>query len=174
MIKKKKLFKRPKKLFESFRIKEENELAKKYGLKNKKEIWKALARVNYIRKRAMALARMPLGEQESLFGKLRGLGLKAGNTADVLGLQVEDILNRRLPTIIFKKGMARTLKQARQLVVHKKVLIDKKAVNSPSYLVHLAEEGKISIKEQKPKKEKPAEQPAETQEQQVKEAKENA
>ncbi len=47
MIRKKNLYLRPQKPFESQRIKEENELVKKYGLKNKKEIWKTIAKVNY-------------------------------------------------------------------------------------------------------------------------------
>ena len=155
MIRKKKLFNRPKKSFESFRIKEENNLVKKYGLKNKKEIWKVLAHVNYLRKRAMALANSPEKEQEVLFGKLRGMGLKVNNTADALGLKVENLMDRRLPSILFKKKMAKTPKQSRQLVVHKKVLIGKKAVNIPSYLVSVEEEELISLKEQKPKKAKP-------------------
>ena len=157
MIKKKRLFNKPKKAFESFRIKEENELVKKYGLKNKKEIWKTLARVNYFRKRAMTLANASKEEQEVLFGKLIGLGLKVKNTADVLDLKAEDLMERRLPTVLFKKKMAKTTKQARQLVVHKKVLINGNAVNTPSYLVSLAEEDVISLKEQKPKKPKPVE-----------------
>ena len=159
MIRKKNKYSRPRKAFELFRIKEENALVEKYGLKNKKEIWKTLAKVNYFRGRAKALAKLPLEEQEVLFSKLRALGLKTNTTADVLGLKVENLLERRLPTIVAKKKIANTVRHARQLIVHKKILVNGKVVNSPSYLVHLAEEDNISIKKKnkspKPKTETP-------------------
>ncbi len=149
MIRKKNLYLKPKKAFQYQRIQDENELVKKYGLKNKREIWKTLAKINYFRKRAMDLAKSSAEEQNVLFQKLNSLGLKIQNTADVLGLEVENLLERRLPTVVFKKGLANTPRQARQAVVHKKVLINGKAMNSPSYLVRVSEEEGISIKEKK-------------------------
>jgi small subunit ribosomal protein S4 len=74
MIRKKNIYAKPKKSFEQARIQEENELIKKYGLKNKKEIWKTLAKINYFRKRAMALARIGGEEQEIFFNKLKKNG----------------------------------------------------------------------------------------------------
>src|SRR3989338_5600414 len=111
MIRKKKRFSRPRKPYESARIKEENETIKKYGLKNKREIWKTLAKVDYFRKRAMALAKSSHEEQEIFFNKLRALGLNIKVTADVLALTIEDILKRRLPTVVFRKGLTTTVKQ---------------------------------------------------------------
>ncbi len=146
MIRKKKKYERPKKPFEKTRIEEENKLRQQYALKNKQEIWKTLARVNYMRDRAKALAKAPLEEQEVFFNKLRACGLKINSTADVLGLRIEDLLNRRLQTIVYKKGIANTIKHARQLVVHKKIIIDNRIVNAPSYLVPLAEEDVIAVK----------------------------
>jgi small subunit ribosomal protein S4 len=146
MIRKKKKFKKPKKPFETARISEENELVKKYGLKNKKEVWKAQAKVDYLRGRAKALARLPLEEQEALFNKLKAIGLKTETTADVLDLKPENILERRLPTIIVKKKIANTTSHARQLVVHKKILVDGNIVNTPSYIVPVAKEGTIKLK----------------------------
>ena len=146
MIRKKNLYRRPLKPFESVRIKEENEIAKKYGLKNKREIWKAIAKVNYYRGRAKALANMPHEEQNVLFKKLQALGLKVETIADVLDLNVESLLQRRLPTIMVQKKLATTPRQARQMVTHKLVKINSSTVNSPSYLVPVSEENKIEIK----------------------------
>lgn len=174
MIRKKRQYVRPRQIFESERIKEENELVKKYGLKNKKEIWKALAKVNYYRRRAMELAKLPLEEQEVLLGKLQHLGLKVKSTADVLDLEIEDILDRRLPTIVAKKKMANTVQQARQIVVHQKILIDGKVVDSPSYLVSVDEEDRIEVKRKvkKAKVEKKVEEvPKEEKVEEVKEEK---
>ena len=155
MIRKKKLYVRPKKLYETARIAEENSLVKKYGLKNKREIWKASAKINYYRSRAKALAKSTMEEQKLLFNKLTALGIKVESTADVLALKIENLLERRLPTVVFKNNLAKTTRQARQMVVHKNILIDGKVVNSPSYIVPVSEEKSISLKmkTEKPKKE---------------------
>ncbi len=160
MLRKKKLYSRPRKAFETSRIKEENALLALYGLKNKREVWKALAKINYFRRRAQELARAPIEEQENLFGKLNEIGLKANSIADVLGLKVENLLERRLPTIVAKLGLASTVKHARQSVVHKKVLVNGNIINIPSYLVKVAEEKSIKLKENKKprKKEEKAEE----------------
>ena len=146
MIRKGKRYGRPKKLYEKSRIEEENVLVARFGLKNKREIWKTLAKVSYYRRRAKALAKSSSEEQEVLFGKLRALGLKANTIADVLALSIEDLLHRRLPTIIAQRGLAQTVRQARQMVVHKNVRINGNVVNIPSYLVSLAEESQITVK----------------------------
>jgi len=146
MIRKKNKYKKPRQMFESERIKEENVLVEKYGLKNKKEVWKAKAKVDYYRGRAKALSKKPLEEQEVLFNKMKALGLEAENTADVLGLKVENILERRLPTILVNKKLANAPKQGRQMVTHKRVMINGKVMSAPSYLVPLSEEGQITIK----------------------------
>ena len=149
MIRKKKSYSRPMKPFEKSRIEEENVLLKKYALKNKKEVWKTLAKINYYRKRAMSLAQYPQEEQKLFLNKLKNLGLNINSITDVLGLKVEDLLKRRLPTIVANNGLANTIKQARQMVVHKKILVNDSVVNSPSYIVPVTEENIISIKEKK-------------------------
>jgi len=52
---------------------------------------------------------------------------------------------RRLQTVLFKKGMARSVKQARQFIVHEHVLIGDKKITSPAYLVKVSEEASISF-----------------------------
>lgn len=145
MIRKHKSFSRPKKAYEKSRIAEENKLVERFGLKNKREIWKAKAKVSYFRDRAKALAKAPKEEQEVLFSKLCGLGLPVKAISDVLALQIEDILNRRLPTILFKQHKAQTVRQARQMVTHRKVFINGAVVNKPGYLVPVNEEQAITV-----------------------------
>lgn len=145
-------FTKPKKLFERSRIDEENILVKKYGLKNKKEIWKAKSLVSRFRKRAKELISSDTEEQQKFFEKLNKLGLNIVSLADILGLEEKDVLERRLQTYISKKGLANTVKQARQLIVHKHVLVDGVIVNIPSFWVTQELENKISLVEQKPKK----------------------
>ena len=166
MIRKKKMFVRPKKAYEASRIKEENSILNKYGLKNKREIWKSLAKINYYRSRAKAIAKSPAEEQKVLFNKLSALGIKVDSISDVLALKIENLLERRLPTIVAKKELAVTPRQARQMVTHKNILIDGRVVNSPSYIVPVSEENLISVKKSA---KKPA--PAKTEETKSEESK---
>lgn len=86
-------------------------------------------------------------ERKQLFGRLERLGLlAAGSTLDeVLSLKETDIMSRRLQTVLVNKGLARTMKQARQFIVHKHVMVDGKIVTTPSYLVPVAHEASITF-----------------------------
>ena len=146
MIRKRKKFSWPRKLYDKPRILEENKLLIKYGLKNKKEIWKADAKIKYFRTRAKSLITADPEDQKKFLNKLNKIGLNIENVADVLALNKEDLLKRRLPTVLVGKKMANTSKQARQMVVHKRVKINNKTVNIPSYLIGVDEENLISVK----------------------------
>ena len=65
---------------------------------------------------------------------------------DALAMNIEDLLKRRLPTIVVEKKLANSVKQARQFIVHKNIIVGDKIVNSPSYIVPVSEEDKINIK----------------------------
>ncbi len=152
MIKKKKKYNRPRRLYDKKRIEEENELIKKYGLKNKREIWKAEAEIERIRNQAKKLITASREEQEKLFKKLEKIGLKEEKIADVLGLGVEDWLKRRLQSILILKKLAKP-RESRQLIVHKHVSVNGKIINIPSYIVKTDEEDKIVITLKRRKKE---------------------
>jgi small subunit ribosomal protein S4 len=149
---KRKLFSRPKKLFDRARMDDEDILVKRYGLKNKKEIWKAKTAVSKLRRRAKGLIGKDVGEQKVFFDKLGKMGLIVRDVSDVLALTEENLFERRLQTMLFKKKLANTVKGARQLIVHKNVLVDEAVVNIPSFIVMRDLEDKISLKERKGKK----------------------
>lgn len=146
MIRKKNKFSWPRKLYDKTRISDENKLVEEYGLKNKREIWKAEAKIKYFRDRAKFLITESSEEQEQFFNKLRSIGLNVKTIADVLALNKEDLLKRRLATVVWKKGLANTARQARQFIVHKQVFIEGKAVDVPSYIVPVELESNIAIK----------------------------
>ena len=146
MIRKKNRFSRPHKLYDKIRIGQENKLVEMYGLKNKKEIWKAEAKVKYFRNRAKILINSGQDEQKNFFDKLDSIGLSVKSIADVLALNKEDILKRRLATIVWKKGLSKTARHARQMITHKNVLVDGRAIDVPSYIVPVAIEAHISVK----------------------------
>lgn len=146
MIRKRKKFEWPKKLWDKPRILDENKLKLKYGLKNKREIWKTDAKVKYFRNRGKNLITAEQDEQQIFFDKLNKIGLKIQTIADVLSMEKEDLMKRRLATVVYKKGLADTPRQARQMIVHKRVLVGGNVVNIPSYLVKVEEEKNIILK----------------------------
>ena len=147
MLKKKKSYSRPKRPFDKSRIEEEGKIKEEYGLKNKKEIWKAEAKINSMREKAKNLISSSQEEQKALFDRIGKMGIKVNSIPDILALDKKDYLEQRLQTILVKKKLATTVKSARQLITHKKVLVDGKIVNSPSYIVPVGLREKISLKE---------------------------
>ena len=134
------------------RIKLENDLIKKFGLKNKREVWKSQSLIRNFRQQARLLnARLRMAdvqadkERNQLLSRLVNLGLLNPNSSlnDVLGLEIENILNRRLQTQVYMKGLAHTPKQARQFIVHGHISIGGRKVTIPGYLVKNAEEETI-------------------------------
>lgn len=156
--KKHKKYSRPRKKFDKARIEEEKAITKRYGLKNKKEILRAEAEINKIRNLAKKLIVASQEEQEKFFNRLIKLGLikKDATIDDVLALTKEALLDRRLQTFVAKKNLAKTVKGARQLIVHRKILVGTKVIDAPSHLVKSAEENQIKII-RKEKKKKPTE-----------------
>jgi small subunit ribosomal protein S4 len=135
------------------RINQENELIKKFGLKNKKEIWKAQTRLRKYRGQARELlARVTTGDEQSkkesnqLLTHLNRFNVLPQNSDldDVLALDIESILSRRLQTLTYLKGFANTPNQARQLIIHGHIAIGDRKITVPSYMVTKTEEGDIS------------------------------
>ncbi|MEK6852276.1 MAG: 30S ribosomal protein S4 [Nanoarchaeota archaeon] len=145
----KKKYAKPKKLWNKVQIEEERKIIKKYGLKNKMEIWRAISHVGKIRAQAKKLITQSPEAQEKFLEKLEKQGLiKSKNIETVLEMKTEDILARRLQTIVTKKFNLRPL-QARQAITHGKVLVETKKINKPSYFVDLNIEKNISLLNQK-------------------------
>jgi small subunit ribosomal protein S4 len=124
------------------RIEQEKELVTEYGLKNKSEIWRQMSKLKgFARqaKRLVALRREPQSETEKtqLLTRLNKLGLlsKEAVLEDVLGLTIKDLLELRLQTLVCRKGFAKSMKQARQFIVHGHIAINGKKVTSPSHIV---------------------------------------
>ncbi len=151
-----KKYKKPKRPFDKTRIDKENSLIRKYGLKNKKEVWKADSAIGKIRNQAKLLLTKSAEEQEKFIARLAKQGFPVASVADVLALDKEDYLKRRLQSVVVEKKIASTPGQARQFIVHKHITIEEKIVNIPSYLVPVDEEKKINlilVKKSKPVKE---------------------
>jgi len=131
-------------------LQSELKLQGQYGLRNKRELWRHKTTMSRFREIARSLLGMPAEQrrklEKQLLERLNRLGILPETAAldDVLDLSLEDILERRLQTIVFSKGLAKSIYQARQLITHGHIAIDGKRVPSPSYLVLRDEEAKIS------------------------------
>lgn len=133
------------------RIDAEKIVFRQYGVKNKKEIWKMNAVLRSFTSQAknliVATTAQAMTEKQNLITKLQRYGFVGTDaTVDqILGLTLNDIMNRRLQTIVVKKGFATTTRQARQMIAHKHILVGDKKLSSPSYLVTLEEEATIAF-----------------------------
>lgn len=120
-----------------------------FGLKTKRELWKARTELSRVRNQArslLALRQEVRTEKEPILMKsLAKIGLVGTDSTldDVLSLKVSDLLARRLQTIVTKKLRFITPYQARQAVVHGHIMIGERRVDVPSYTVTVQEEGQI-------------------------------
>ncbi len=152
----KKKYKGPSHLWQKQRIEEERSLMKEYNLVNKKEIWRIGTISKDIAFKAKGLivakGRQAELERKQLLERARKIGLLKldGTIEDALAITLKDALDRRLATMVFRKKMSRTMKQARQLVVHGHIKVAGKKITSPDYLVPLNEEDKIAYAENSP------------------------
>jgi len=134
------------------RIEEESALVEEYGFKNKTEIWKMRSFLRNATAQAKKLITLagPQAEREKefLLTRLKRYGLLPQDAVldGVLSISLRDVLERRLQTLVYKKTLANTMKQARQFITHKHIRIGEKVITSPSYLVPLSEEGQISFR----------------------------
>lgn len=148
--KRRKSYQTPRKAFSKERIEKERETKKVYGLKNTRELYRAESLIRQKRKNARNLLALGLEQrlkrEKELLDSLKNIGILRGNPTleDVLTLTAEALLERRLQTIVWRKGLANTAKQARQFITHGHISIDGEKVNKPSYIVTAEEEGKLA------------------------------
>ena len=122
-----------------------------FGLKTKRELWKARTNLSKLRHQArslLALRQEIRNEKEPvLINSLSKIGLVDKNSTldDVLNLQVTDLLSRRLQTIVQRKLYFKTPYHARQAIVHGHIMIGDRIVTIPSYVVKIDEEPKIHL-----------------------------
>ncbi|MDH3192330.1 MAG: 30S ribosomal protein S4 [Nitrosopumilus sp.] len=128
---------------------EELKILGTFGLRTKRELWKAHTELSRVRHQARSLLALRQDERQEkepiLMKSLSRIGLvSSGSTLDdVLNLQVDDLLSRRLQSIVTKKLGFKTPYQARQAIIHGHIMIGDRKVDIPSYIVTLDEENKV-------------------------------
>lgn len=147
----KKKYSTPSHPWQQTRIIEEKALVNEYGLKNKREIWKMASLLKNFTSQAKRLipekSAQSEREKKQLIGRLARLGFLPPNSDinEVLNLSVKNILERRLQTVVYKKGLSRSIGQARQFIVHEHIFIGDKKITIPSYIVRSGEESTIAF-----------------------------
>ena len=133
----KKNYTRPRSIWTSDQISSELYVVGSYGLRNKKELWKAQTEIARIRNQARSLLSLPIEvrheKETKLLNYLSRLGLVTTSSTldDILNLKIEDILERRLQTMVMKHSNLKSPYQARQIVVHGHVSIGNRKDKSP-------------------------------------------
>ena len=147
----KKMFRRPRRIWTTDQLNAELYVIGSYGLRNKRELWRAQSEVARFRNQARALLALPTEvrqkKETQLLTFLNRLGLvdQSATLDDVLNLKIEDLLERRLQTMVMKKGETKSPQQARQIVAHGHVSLGNRIVNIPGYLVRREEEQQILL-----------------------------
>lgn len=144
----------PRRPFEKERLDQELKLIGKYGLRNKREVWRVKYTLAKIRKAARELLTLDEKEPKRLFEgnallrRLVRIGVLDEDQMKldyVLGLRVEDFLERRLQTQVLKKGLAKSIHHARVLIRQRHIRVRKQVVNIPSFVVRLDSEKHINF-----------------------------
>lgn len=145
--------------YQGERIADEGTLVGRYGLKNKEELWRAESELRSYRREARRLIGRTQGQGEDVseesgkfLARLQRLDILSDSDGldDVLGLGVTDVLERRLQTVAYRKGLANSPKQARQFISHGHIAIAGQRVTVPSRQVEAAEESAVEFYETSP------------------------
>ncbi|MFB6185025.1 MAG: 30S ribosomal protein S4 [Haloarculaceae archaeon] len=154
-----KFYETPNHPYQGERIADETSLVGRYGLKNKEELWRAQSELRSFRREARSL----LGrvdeesdaadrEADEFLARLKRIGVldREDTLDDILSLDVTDVLERRLQTVVYRKGYANTPKQARQFIDHGHIVVGDSRVQSPSAKVAVDEEETVGFDETSP------------------------
>lgn len=149
-----KTFKRPRRPFEKERLDSELKIVGEYGLRNKRELWRVQMTLSRIRNSARTLLTLDEKDPKRIFegGALMRRMYKYGlldETQDkldyVLALTPQHFLDRRLQTLVFKQGLAKSFHHARVLIQQRHIRVGKQIVNIPSFMVRVDSEKHIDF-----------------------------
>ncbi len=144
------------------RIDEEHDLKERYGLKKvggMREIWREKSALRRHRNQAMKLiGRVDSTEghyskeKKQLLNSLtkKGLLQSGADVGDVLEINVEHMLSRRLQSVVYYKGLAPSMRAARNLIVHGHICIGDQRMTVPGYHVLKEEEDSLRYSENSP------------------------
>ena len=146
--------KNPKKPFDKDRLINELRIVGYYGLRNKREMWRVQLTLAKLRKAARQLLTLPQDdprrqfEGDALITRIVRLGLLRENERKldyVLGLTINQFMERRLQTLVAQRGLAKSVHEARVFIRQRHIAIGKQMVNIPSFMVRTTSENHIQL-----------------------------
>lgn len=147
----KKAFATPRHPWRKDQLEEELHMVGDYGLRNKKELRRHETDLSQIR----GIARTLLGQEEAERAPLerqyltslarQGILPDSAIVDNILDLNVKDLMERRLQTVVFRTGLAKSIWQARQFVIHGHISVAGDIVTVPSYVVRRDQESRIAF-----------------------------
>ena len=147
----KKKYSRPMHPWQRETIESERIVKTEYALKNKQELWRMSSLLRGFKNQAKRLiagtSAQSATERDQLVKRLQRLGLLSSDAKldNILSLTVKNVLDRRLQSIVHRRGLARSMKQSRQFITHNHVAVASRKINAPSYLVLKHEEENITF-----------------------------
>ncbi len=154
--KSRKSFETPRHPWRKDQLEEELHLVGEYGLRNKRELRRHETDLSQIRGIARTLLgadeeeRAPLERQYLTSLARKGILPESATVDNILDLNVKDIMERRLQTVVFRTGLARSIHQARQFVIHGHISVAGDIVTVPSYTVRRDQESRIAFRQSSP------------------------
>lgn len=149
--KQRKKYEAPKHPWRMDQLEAELKLVGEYGLRNKRELWRYKTMLSKIRGIARSILGMSEEEREALqkeyVPRMVRLGLmsESAKIDDVLDLTIRSLLDKRLQTVVYRKGLAKTIHQARELIAHGHIIVDDRKVTVPGYIIYRNEEELVKL-----------------------------
>merc|ERR1739841_263267 len=139
--------KRPRRSYDKERLDAELKLIGTYGLKNKREIWRIGLVLSKVRAVARQLLTLEERDPQRVFQgqALMRRMIRYGILDYVLALKIEDFMERRLQTLVFKRGLAKSIHHARVLIRQKHIRVGRQIVDIPSFMVRVESQPHIEF-----------------------------
>merc|ERR1712086_996694 len=151
--------KTPRRAYDKERLDAELKMIGQFGLKNKREIWRNGLILSKVRATARTLLTKDekdpqrIFEGQALMRRMIRYGILDEDKQRldyVLELKVENVMERRLQTLVFKRSLAKSIHHARVLIRQRHIRVGHQIVDVPSFMVRVESQPHIEFSNSSP------------------------